>query len=786
MRIILIFTYFLICFLKAQSQQFYSIRGLVADSVTKNRLTGSSVIINEKGAITGQNGDFVIAVEKGNCKLTVSYVGYEIYKKYFSLQQDTVLNILLTPTTFKLNEAVVNYNRNDNVNNVVPGMVELTGKEIKMLPAMMGEHDPLRALQYMPGVKTVTDGDMGIYVRGGGPDQNLILFDNAAIYNPTHVAGFFSVFNEDIIENVKFYKSGIPAKYGNKLSSVIDIQSPSSIPDSKSLRGSLGLISSKVMVSSPFLNYQGGIYLSFRKSYIDEIIKPVVNQFLNNTSSVYNNSGYSFYDINLKLLYNLGKRDKVELSVYQGRDDFYMKKLSVDYKNDFFWGNRAASLNWTHYLKNDAYFVNNLYYTNYNFQFAASQSTSDIEIYSGVEDFAYNLDFVKITGSGRKKKAGIAYQHHLFRPNNFAAAINNYDLIFSPNKSLYSHELSLYYTGEYSLTEDLFTESGIRLTGFAYTGPFDKYLKNAIGEISDTIHYSRNEWMGSYYFAEPHLTFRYRLNPVSSIKFSYQYNSQYVHLLSATAVTIPLDIWMPSYENLKPQKGWQLTLGYFRDLNDKHFIAHADAYYKKMYNQVELLRGIVNSYADNLFEESMVFGMGRSYGIEFFVQKTKGSLTGWMGYTLSRSEKKFDEIEEGMIYPAKYDRKHDIKVVSSYTLNKKWSVDGSFVFSSGNAMTLPIQKCLIEGNIINIYGETNSFRMPAYHRLDISFTYKARKTEKYESLWIFSVFNVYNRQNPFYIFFEVSGDLENYTLKTEAKQVSIFPILPSLSWNFKF
>jgi hypothetical protein len=336
------------------------------------------------------------------------------------------------------------------------------------------------------------------------------------------------------------------------------------------------------------------------------------------------------------------------------------------------------------------------------------------------------------------------------------------------------------------VSDKIRVSAGLRFTDYMQVGPYQKYIRNEIGDIYDTVRYGRNKTIKSYYQLEPRFSMRFLLHEVSSLKASYTVNHQNLHLASASSVTLPTDVWLPSTDRIRPEKGIQYSLGYFRNLQNNMYQSSIEFYYKEMRNQIELLYGIINDYTDNTFEESMVFGKGTSYGAELLLRKLRGKLTGWIGYTLSRTDRQFHEINEGKIYPAKYDRRHDVNVVATYELSKKWTFSGTFVFATGNAMTLPEYKYIIEGNVITGYGPTNAFRMPAYHRLDLSATYTAKKTDKYESSWNFSVFNVYNRANPFYIYFEITGNVYNYNLEITPRQISLFPILPSVSWSFKF
>jgi hypothetical protein len=769
-------------------QREYNVTFLVADSTTLEPLTGASIYIEklDRGTVSNIEGKCQFKLGEGFYDFTITYIGYKDIKEKLNIKGDTFLVFHLTPINLFLSEIVVRASKvNTGSQGIQTGLTTIESKEIKALPALLGEKDPVRALQYIPGVQTVTDGDMGYYIRGGGPDQNLILYENTVVYNPLHVLGFFSVFNNDMVDKVKLIKSGIPAEYGNRLSSVIDIHSPDSIPLHYGVSGNIGLISSKTRICGPLTGQYSGFYLAMRMSYIDQFVKPFILKISDRIASLYQNASYGFYDINAKIITQLAPHDRISFSFYYGKDNFRMNDIFMNYGNKLYWGNQLGILNWNHIFTDSWYAVASFYYTGYNFSFNANQRNSYIDLFSRIDDIGVKSRFVKTNGMQRIR-FGFEYARHQFRPNNIDATISNTKLKTSTNQKLFSHEGALFAALETDITPLLRIDAGIRLTAFAHTGPYDEYIQNAAGEISDTVHHPKSEWLKVYAFPEPRFSGRFIINENSSLKFSFLYNSQYLHMATASSVTVPADVWLPSSVSLKPQKGYQITFGYFRDIKHKIFSTYADVYLKEMYNQIELLNGLINNFSDNLFEQSIVFGKGRSFGIELFCKKNDGKLTGWIGYSLSRHIRKFDDIGEGKIYPAKYDRRHDLKLAVMYSINSKWSVSGLFVYASGNAFTLPDEKYLIDGNILTSWGAVNSFRMPAYHRLDISISRTLKKNDRFESELVFSVFNVYNRPNPFYIYYAVTGEIEHYNLSVKAEQICVFPILPSLSWTFKF
>jgi len=471
---------------------------------------------------------------------------------------------------------------------------------------------------------------------------------------------------------------------------------------------------------------------------------------------------------------------------YKGRDDYELERNQLNYKNNLNWGNTVASLNWNHIFNENWYCRNSISLSKYQFSFSAQQREIKIGLFSGIEDINYKIDFNRININGNVLRFGVDYQYHNFVPNNIDAVTSDLNLKFGANQNLFSHESAIYIANESTLTNRLKVNSGLRLTGFLHVGPYEEYIRDYNNEITDTVTYRPGELIKPYGNFEPRVSLRYMINNNSSVKASFTSSYQYIHLATASSVTLPTDVWLPSTKRIKPQKGIHISAGYYMNMLENLFTGSVDIYYKDFRNQIELLYGIVNDYIDNIFEESITFGNGQSYGIELFLKKQKGKTTGWLGYTLGKTTRQFDEINEGDIYPAKYDRRHDINLVLSYKLNSKWTFAATFIYATGNAMTLPVGKYIIEGHIINEYGRTNSFRMPAYHRLDLSITWLAKKTDKFESSWNFSVFNIYNRPNPFYVYFEIKEDISNYYLEINAKQISLFPIMPSLTWSFRF
>lgn len=770
-------------------QKRVAVNGRVIDKNTREALIGATIYIKgtTEGTISNEEGYFLLRVLPGNHIVAASYLGYQTDTAQINTSVNQTLNFNLTRSLIQTEEVIVTAkNPEDNIKSIETGEVRLSMREIKKLPALMGESDFLRIIQLSPGISSANDGNSGFYVRGGGADQNLVLLDNATIYNANHVLGFFSVFNSKTIANTKLIKSGMPAQYGGRLSSIVNVSTRDGDYTKYGVTGSIGLLSSGVSIEGPIGKDKLSFLIAARRSYISEVLQPLVTSTIKNSSGFYQNSEYYFYDLNAKLSFKPNRKDKISISYYQGGDDYKISKPEFDFANNLKWGNKVLALNWSHNFDKGYNLATSVTTTNYAFNLSANQNTVNVNLFSGVNDFTFKSILTKTLSKGTIIKTGIEHVYHQFRPNNLDASALDTDLELGSNRLLNSHETSLFYNHETNIIGNLRAGIGVRLTNYMHVGPYNQMIKNAIGEITDTITYSNKDVIKTYQSVEPRLSLRYQINKLSSVKGAVTYNTQYIHLVSSSSVTLPTDVWLPSTNLIEPQKGVQYTCGYFRNVMEHTYTSSINVYYKDFKNQIELLSGYIGNFKDNIFEESMVFGSGNSYGMELWVQKQQGRLSGWIGYTLSKTNRQFDEINEGKIYPAKYDRKHDINVVVSYDLNQTWSLSGTFIYATGNALTLPEAKYVIEKNIITDFGETNTFRMPDYHRLDLSVNYLLSKTKKFESSLNFSIFNVYNRANPFYIYFEIDGDIENGNINITPKQLTLFPIMPSITWSFKF
>ncbi len=765
--------------------QTFTISGTVNDKRTGESLVGANVfVINRKqGTITSADGSFSLSLPKGKYTLRFTFIGYKTYRKTINLKHDTKLIIELEQTSVTTDEIVIQGKATDrNIKSAQMGIVEIPVKEIETLPAFMGEVDILKTIQLLPGVQSAGEGNTGFYVRGGGPDQNLILLDGATIYNAAHVFGFFSVFNSDAVENFNLIKGGMPAKYGGRLSSVLDIHLKDGNSNKLQGCGGIGLISSRLTLEVPVVENKSSLLISGRRTYFDVIATPFIPK-----ESEYKGSRYWFYDLNLKWNYRLSDKNAFYVSAYHGKDVFRYHNADAGFQTDIPWGNTMTTAHWNH-LFSDSLFVNTAFIiSNYHFGFDAVQQNFEMKLYSGIRSYQLQSDFTWLYNSKHRVCFGANYIFHKFTPNSVTARVGDTKIEADNIPKQNANEAAVYLCDEYEITPRVKINAGLRGSLFQQIGPFDRYVHNETGLPSDTISYKRGEHIVTYTNWEPRFSMRFLINDKSSLKTSYTQNYQYIHLAAISSVSLPTDLWVPSSTLVKPQFGRMYAIGYFRNFKENAFETSVELYYKKLENQIEYAEGIMpNSGIGDNADNSFTFGKGQSYGIEFFVKKRYGKLTGWIGYTLSKTTRKFPEINQGKAYPAKYDRRHDLAITSTWQWNKNWSTSIIFIFATGNAISLPVGRYLIEGSIVNEYGDKNSFRMANYHRLDISCTYTKKRKGRLQSSWNFSVYNLYNRYNPYFIFYEATGNIAKGNYKVSAKQVSLFPIIPSVTWNFEF
>lgn len=772
------------CFLlgiTVSAQPKYTLNGYIRDSLTGETLIGASVSIDEgrKGVNSNQYGFYSITLPAGSYQVICSFIGYDSKTVTVDMNATRRFDILLSPHTSQMNNVtVVGKKREDNLKTAQMGKLDLDMNAVRTLPVLLGETDILKTLQLMPGVRNAGEGNSGFYVRGGGPDQNLILLDDAVVYNTGHLFGFFSVFNSDAIKSVSLIKGGMPAQYGGRLSSVLDIAMKDGNLNKTQVDAGIGLIASRFSIQGPIKKQKASYMVSARRTYLDQLIKP----FISKKSSSYG-SGYYFYDLNAKMNYIFSDKDRLYLSGYFGRDVFDYKNSRRSFSLRVPWGNATATARLNHVFSRKLFANLTLLYNNYKFSFTGGQNDFNLRLSSGIRDLTAKTDFDWYASPAHKIRFGAQYTYHTFYPN--VASGNQDSVAFTPNNSIqkYAKEYAAYIQDDWDISKLFKLNVGLRYSVFHQVGPYTSYNRDADGNKLDSTVFRGGTLVKGYGGLEPRATLRIAINNNSSIKAAVTRNLQYIHLVTNAGTTLPTDLWVPSTLHVKPQIGWQYAAGYFRNFKQNMFETSLELYYKTMQNQIEYKEGYTPSLADP--EQDFVFGKGWSYGAELFVRKQKGRLTGWVGYTLSWTWRKFPDLNDGHKYPSKYDRRHDLSVVGMYDLTKKWQLSSVFVFGSGNAMSLPERFYFIGGVLTQQYSTINAYRMAPYHRLDFAATYTPvpKKKHKYTSSWVFSIYNVYSRANPYFYYYNTDGAINNGSVKITAKKVSLFPIIPAVTWN---
>lgn len=757
------------------AQEKYTVSGYVSDAESGETLIGASVFPAQQpelGTATNTYGFFSLTLPEGDWTLVFSYLGYQEKRISIELDGDNEWRIQMEPG-LTIEEVVVSSEQEESqVSSTAMGQMELDMSQVGKLPTLMGEVDVLRTLQLLPGVISSGEGNTGFFVRGGGPDQNLVLLDEAVVYNSGHLLGFFSVFNSDAIKNTTLIKGGMPAMYGGRLSSVVDVQMKEGNNRYFGVKGGLGLLAARLTAEGPIIKDRSSFLVSARRTYAFDLAQP----FLKGTSV--EGTNYFFYDLNAKVNHRFSSRDRLYLSAYFGRDVLDYVSEARGFSARIPYGNATATLRWNH-LFSDQLFLNvSAVYNNYNFAVDGRQSDFTARLRSGVRDLNLKADFDYYAGPQHQWKFGAHYTWHKLTPDVVEATSG--DVVFSNELTpKYAHEAALYVQDEISPGRRWKFNLGLRGSWFAQVGPY-----SSPDEVET---FEAGELIQDYWGLEPRFSGRFQLTRNSSLKAGFTMAWQYLHLVSNSTSTLPFDVWVPSSRLVEPQLGFQYALGYFRNFAENTWETSVEVYYRDLNNQIDYRENYVNDPSTEV-ERNFVFGEGRAYGIELFLKKRTGRLNGWLGYTLSRTERSFPDIEDGRVFPAVYDRPHDLSLVLNYQLSPKWELGFIFVYGSGRAFT-PIKSLyLIENNLNVDYGRRNSARLDHYHRADVSATWTPNpdSEKNFTSSWNFSIYNLYSRQNPLFFYTAFDTNLQAGTATATAYKVSLFPIIPSITWNFQW
>ena len=764
---------FLLITLPVLAQKKFTISGNIKDAATGEVLIGATIRIQElsqNGAASNNYGFYSLSAPAGDYTVIFSYVGYVPVSQKLNLHKDQVLNMVLGAKS-DLQEVVVSANKpnNDNVRSAQMGIEKLNMTQINSVPVLLGERDILKTISLIPGVKTASEGNTGFYVRGGASDQNLILLDEATVYNASHLFGFFSTFNSDAIKDVSLYKGGMPAQYGGRLSSVLDIKMDEGNSKEYVVQGGIGLISSRLKVEGPIVQDKGSFMISARRTYIDVFLK------LSSDSTVKGSQLY-FYDLNAKANYHFDDKNAIYLSGYFGKD-----VLGLENTFGTNWGNSTGTLRFNHLFNSKLFSNTSLIYSNYNYVIQSYLPGNNFTAVSKITDLDLKEDFQYYVNSNHTLKFGVDALHHSLAPGSLTSD-NNSSFNDETIQRRYGLETAAYISDEWQVNSKLNVIYGARLSGILIFGPGTFSTYNANSDVISSKTYNSGQIVKDYFYLEPRLSASYSLNDQTSVKASYNRNTQNIHILSNSSSSTPTDLYAMSSNNIKPEIADQVSTGYFRNFDENIFEFSTEVYYKWLQNQIDYKDGAQLILNQNV-ESQLVYGTGRAYGIEFYLKKKYGRFNGWLGYTLSRTERKFAAINDGNYFPATQDRTHDISAVGIYQFSKRWSFSGTFVYGTGNAVTYPNGKYAIGDMTTFYYSERNGEREPANNRLDIGATLEGKPHKKYHSSWTFGIYNVYNHRNPYAITFR---DSKTNPGTTEAVETSLFGRVPSVTWNFKF
>lgn len=648
------------------------------------------------------------------------------------------------------------------------GMERFTQKEIRNLPVFMGEKDLMKTIQLLPGVKSAGDGNSGFYVRGGGSDQNLVLLDGAPVYNASHLMGFFSVFNGDAVKDFSLYKSQIPAQYGGRLSSVLDVTMNEGSHEDFKVSGGIGLIASRLNVEGPLDKGKSSFLISGRRTYADLFLK------LSPDSNLRNND-LNFYDLNLKLHFITSKKDEVSVTGYIGKDRMYVH-------NSFGlnWGNKLASLHWKHSFNGKLSVRTNVFYSDYDYNATLLSSQEALSTSSGIKDVGVQTA-LHWKGEKADTRLGVQSIYHMMSPGHISSEADKTSA-GAPNEKSYSFENALFFNSSVKVSKQFQLNYGFRLSSFSVMGGQNIYPVDQSGNVKDTLRYAAGQVVKSYINAEPRIAGIYKWNNNSAFNFSYARTVQPLHLLANTTGAAPTDQWISSGKYIQPELANQWSIGYTRQIKEEQFSASAEAYYKTMQHLPDYRDG-AEIFNNDPIESKLLFGKGRSYGLELMLKKKKGKLTGWIAYTLSKTERQTDGINDNNWYLARQDRTHEISLVSSLQLSDKWVLSANWVFNTGSAITLPAGKYVVGNRLAYYYTARNAARMPDYHRLDIAATVQLHQRTRSSSELHFGVYNAYGRENAYSIYMRRAKEDINHT---EVVQMSLFRFVPSVTYNFKF
>ena len=749
-----------------KAQEITTVNGTVKDKLTGESITGAVIKIDQLANVvitSNEYGFYAISLPKGKYDLRISFVGYEEKRVPIVLNGPFIANIFLESKNQLTEVVVATKRKDDNLTKAQMGTETLNMQSISKVPVIFGEKDVLKTIQLLPGVKSAGEGNSGFYVRGGAADQNLILLDEAPVYNASHLLGFFSTFNSDAIKDATLIKGNGPAQYGGRLSSVLDVKMKEGNNKNYTYNGGLGLISSRLSIEGPIQADKSSFILSGRRTYADVFLKA--------TEKFKDNILY-FYDLNAKANYKIDDKNRIYFSGYFGQDE-----LGLGSSFRINWGNKTGTIRWNRIVNNQLFLNTSFIYSDYSYNVGLKNGETNFNVNSNIKDVNLKQDYTFYLNPKNTIRYGFNSILHTITPSVFSGTVNNNINKVGRN----GLENAVYFNNNFKANQQLTLDYGVRISAYSIMGGdiYNVYNDNV---ITQSILLQKNEFGKTYINIEPRFTSNYRINDLSSLKVAYARNVQHLHLLSNATAASPSDQWIGNSYNIKPELADQTSIGYARNFINNTYELGAELYYKVMQNQLDYKDGTnINTIAD--VESALLYGVGRAYGFEFLAKKKTGLFSGWISYTLSKTERKIAGINGGNWYNAKQDRTHDVSIVTILELNPKWTVSGVFVYSTGNAVTFPTGKYAFGEQNIYQYANRNANRMPDYHRLDLSVTYENKNKKNNVGSWNFSLYNVYGRENAYRISFQ-DDPLDNS--KTQIIQTALFRWVPSITYNFKF
>lgn len=760
----------------------YTLKGNISDAQTGENLMGAAVWVKQlqQGCVSNENGSYTLQIPSGEYDIEISFIGYPKQSKKLKIEKNTQLNFKLEPEAQSIEGVVVKADRQPQVERNQMGTMQMSIQSIREMPSFLGEVDIIKAMQLLPGVLMASEGSAGFSVRGGSPDQNYILLDEATVYNPSHAMGFFSVFNNDAISKATVYKGDIPVRYGGRLSSVIDVEMKEGDMQKWGFGGGIGLLSSRLFVEGPLWKGKTSVALAGRRTYFD-IFLPLAPQPEVKDVKLY------FYDANLKIAHTFNEKNRLFISGYMGQDvfgtdnDVYMR---MNY------GNKALSVKWNHIFSDKLSLNTSFILSDYRYNMGMQDNELKMDWKSKLTDYGGRLDFTYLLNAQNTLKFGVTSYYHIYQPGDmlmdlvgmsFLDTAKTMTMTLDPYHAL---ENGIYIGNDQQIGEKLSLKYGIRLSSFSNIGPDSVWYYDDAFQMLDAKYFGSGVFYNTYFGFEPRIGASYMFTPSISVKANYSRTLQYSQLAQNSTAGNPLDVWFPANPIVKPQIANQYALGYFQSFKNNAYEASVEFYYKGMKNVIDFKDHSEIMMNDKLYGEIRI-GKGRAYGMEIMLQKHEGMFTGWISYTLSKAERTIADVNNGKTYLAPYDRPHAVNVVLNAKLHPRHSVAANWVYYTGNPATFPSGKAVIDGVYVPVYTDRNSYRMPDYHRLDVSYTLRSKPNLKKRFSWdlVFACYNVYGRKNPWSINFKQDREQPQFSY---AEMTYLFSAVPSVTFNFKF